>query len=438
MRYKTESINTILTRILNKEELSHDLESYFNDDTNQRDFLFAASQFNLEEQQKIIRALFLTSPDYIGVVDYAQRNRLTCLKDLIHHIVKTRLYCADILVLKGKQTCWKIVASYARPETLDIFLVNHRFLLKAKDATCMLMSAIDKGRLDMVEFLLNKKFPAPIACNSPININAEDEEGYTPLQLAIKHENQQMIDLLLNHGAVPVHSSEYYRTNPYRPSYTKPDEKSAITPNDSMPFLGGVREHTPRPSFAVKKSPLEIEIACGRNEFLLSLWKSAFLVAHKTQPSVAADLDKKLEKLLSIKINFYAELDLLLSKAKNLEKREKHTAYRAANCLYHGLKQEADYYFANPTECSSEAFLERCQSLLEAGYKSELVRHRGPKKILGAIALAISSMMTLGLGAVAFILASKATTGKYFFFNHTDSKERMDRIGRCVIQVTSL
>ena len=77
LRYKTERINTILTRILNKEELSHDLESYFNDDTNQRDFLFAASQFNLEEQQKIIRALFLTSPDYIGVVDYAQRNRLT-------------------------------------------------------------------------------------------------------------------------------------------------------------------------------------------------------------------------------------------------------------------------------------------------------------------------------------------------------------------------
>jgi hypothetical protein len=432
LRGKPDNIKTIVTKLVdNRLSLSVDEKKCFNKDENKKAVLLEASQYSLDVQQRIVHSFTLAAPDYAGVVDYAQRLKPQHLQDLLRHIVTTDPNCKDKLVLNRKETCWEIVAAYASKETFQIFLENHKRQLKVEDVMCMLKMAIQKNRFDTARHILNNEF------KNLIDINAEVEKGATLLHQALKGDELEMIQLLLDHGAVPVHSSAYYQANPYKPSYTIPKEKASTTPDDVMPFLGGVRESQPRPSSVVKKSPLEYLIANlrDRDHFLIPLWTKAY--TNQLNPPSPEALGEKLQKLLSTKIAFYNELALLFSKAHNLHKLRNYTAYGAAISLHHGLKQEADYYFANPTQCRPQDFQQRCQLLLAAGYQSELVRHRGVKQILGAIALAISGLATLGIGAVVFVLASKATTGKYLFFNHTDSKNTMNRIDSCVKQATA-
>ena len=434
LRNKVDIINDLLTTLEQNRDLSPVHQHYFENSENPtKEFLLAASQFSLETQKKAIELFPLTCKDYLGVVDYAHRHpRTCCLQDLLHHIVTYRQDCADMLILRDKSTCWEVAVVHARTETFKSFVQRHDPEIVAEHTTSMLMSAISKGRLDTVAYILSQEFPVRI------DINAHYQKiGYTPLYKAIECDNREIVELLLSHGALPVHSLKYYKDNPYRPTNNLCSEKTDKAPDDRIPYLGGVREICQRQSSSAYKSPLELAIAKNQNHLLIPLWKKAFLDPNKEQPLIEKGLDNKLDQLLLNKKNFYNELNTLIIKAEKLQARGKSKANAQAICLHSGLKQEADYYFANPTVCSPQTFQKRCQTVLAAGYKSELVRHRGVKQILGAFALAISGLATLGIGAVVFILASKATTGKYLFFNHTDSKNTMDRIDSCVKQATA-
>jgi ankyrin repeat protein len=58
--------------------------------------------------------------------------------------------------------------------------------------------AIKTGKIEVVEFLLN----------SGANISTVDKKGQTPMQWAKRFNKQQIIDLLVQHGAQPPPDSK--------------------------------------------------------------------------------------------------------------------------------------------------------------------------------------------------------------------------------------
>ena len=133
------------------------------------------------------------------------------------------------------------------------------------------------------------------------------------------------------------------------------------------------------------------------------------------------------------KILMYADIDRQLSrlarKSSNLYHRGHHVAADAANGLIFDLRELNHFYFeAKQLDATHYQFL---ALMCIEDYQPELAQHRGCKKIVGNLSLLI---FTLG---IAFIV-NKCVSGRYLFFQKTDSVKQLDEISQAVNSAVGL
>lgn len=117
------------------------------------------------------------------------------------------------------------------------------------------------------------------------------------------------------------------------------------------------------------------------------------------------------------KDKFNKQLSIIQTKARALHKGGHQAAADAADELISKLTVQSNRYFADPTEAAYRVF--QRQAKIDIAVSSyELEKHRGWKKILGNIALAI-----LGFG---IIYAVAVAINKGLFFNQTDSVKKLN------------
>ncbi len=131
-----------------------------------------------------------------------------------------------------------------------------------------------------------------------------------------------------------------------------------------------------------------------------------------TQLKLALQLDKK-------QVPFNGQLKLILEKASQLRKDGHLTAADAADHLYKKLNTQAQNYFSDPTEEAYNAFKEQAKAEIKQAH-IELDKHRGWKRVLGNVFLAIIGFGVLYLAAVLI--------NRNVFFNNTDSSEKLDEL----------
>jgi len=143
--------------------------------------------------------------------------------------------------------------------------------------------------------------------------------------------------------------------------------------------------------------------------------------------------------------DFNAQLRLIKKKIKRWSKSVNtsnnpvriQSAADVAKNLHHILKTQSKIYFANPTDIQAKNDFKKISTESIDIARITLEQHRGWKKILGNLALAI-----VGLG-VGFIIAGlihrKLSHGKHFlFFNHTDSKDKLDNMEATIRKMLAL
>jgi hypothetical protein len=150
-------------------------------------------------------------------------------------------------------------------------------------------------------------------------------------------------------------------------------------------------------------------------ELLKSSVKDKLDLAHKTKQFLSC-FEKN-------KTAFNSQLAVLAKKAKQLRKDKQFTAADAAERLHQELTKKADAYFANPTEEAYSTFKKHSKADIEQAHK-ELDKHRGCKRVLGNIGLAI-----LGFGILYFVAIA---IHKNLFFNKTDSSKKLDQFAKLI------
>lgn len=120
---------------------------------------------------------------------------------------------------------------------------------------------------------------------------------------------------------------------------------------------------------------------------------------------------------------FTSQLNVILDKAKQLRKDEHLIAADKADELHRNLIQRSQTYFSNPTEETYITFKRLSKDDIEKAHE-ELDKHRGWKRVLGNIGLAILGFGILYLIAVAI--------NRNIFFNKTDSSEKLDRFEQLI------
>jgi hypothetical protein len=116
---------------------------------------------------------------------------------------------------------------------------------------------------------------------------------------------------------------------------------------------------------------------------------------------------------------FTLQLNIIATKAAKLRHDGYITAAEKAEQLHTNLSLHSKTYFDNPTKEAYGSFYNKTKKELETAHQ-ELDKHRGWKRVLGNIGLAI-----LGFGVI-YIAA--VLINKNMFFNKTDSAEKLDAL----------
>ncbi|CAM2819177.1 hypothetical protein [Legionella worsleiensis] len=116
---------------------------------------------------------------------------------------------------------------------------------------------------------------------------------------------------------------------------------------------------------------------------------------------------------------FNNQLNIIRVKSEQLRKDGHLVAAKAATALYEKLTESSKTYLANPTEQAYINFKNQAKNDINEAHK-ELDKHRGWKRVLGNILLAILGFGILYLAALAM--------NKNLFFNKTDSADKLDNL----------
>ena len=130
-----------------------------------------------------------------------------------------------------------------------------------------------------------------------------------------------------------------------------------------------------------------------------------------------------LSKLDEKKCKFAIQLDIVEKKAKQLRQDGHITAADKADTLRKNLINHSQAYFSSPELANYQVFKREVRKDIEEVYE-ELSLHRGWKRLLGNIALAILGFGILYLAAVMW--------NRNVFFNKTDSAEKLDKLQHLV------
>lgn len=126
--------------------------------------------------------------------------------------------------------------------------------------------------------------------------------------------------------------------------------------------------------------------------------------------------------------DFLTHLQLLRDKATIFQQKGNSKAENAATQIYNELHKAFYVYAENPNdEQRKQDFKNTCKEQFNSDNRKELEKHRGTKKILVNLAIAIASF---GVGLIALGLMNLAATrGKHFFFHpNTDSAEKLNAL----------
>ncbi|BBB15772.1 uncharacterized protein RVIR1_13250 [Candidatus Rickettsiella viridis] len=122
----------------------------------------------------------------------------------------------------------------------------------------------------------------------------------------------------------------------------------------------------------------------------------------------------------------FIQLKVIKKKADELEKRGYHQAAVCAETLYTKIKNSAEDF--DKKKISTQTFREQCFQAIQTA-KPELEKHRGWKQVLGNLALAI---LGLGIFYVAAGLIHKGISGKFLFFNNTNSAKKLATLDKTI------
>jgi hypothetical protein len=117
------------------------------------------------------------------------------------------------------------------------------------------------------------------------------------------------------------------------------------------------------------------------------------------------------------------QLSVISEKATKLRNDGHLTAADKADQLYTNLTKSSQTYFAYPTEEAYVTFKNQIKDDIKNAHK-ELDKHRGWKRLLGNIGLAILGFGILYLAAVVI--------NRNVFFNKTDSAEKLDNLEKFI------
>lgn len=150
-----------------------------------------------------------------------------------------------------------------------------------------------------------------------------------------------------------------------------------------------------------------------------------FYIVRSTEPKddVLSKEMKFFSKIERVKSEFAIELETIRNKSKKLRDDGHITAANKALELYQRLGIHANTYFLNPEQSNYIEFKKQVKDNIKDAY-DELSQHRGWKRLLGNIALAILGFGILYLAAVMI--------NRNIFFNKTDSAEKLDELDRLV------
>ncbi len=117
------------------------------------------------------------------------------------------------------------------------------------------------------------------------------------------------------------------------------------------------------------------------------------------------------------------QLKIISDKASTLRDDGHSEAAKEATELHKKLTEHSKTYFANPTKETYLDFKEQAKKAIKEAHK-ELDNHRGWKRVLGNIGLAILGIGVLYLAAVLI--------NRNVFFNKTDSSEKLDSLEKLI------
>lgn len=152
-------------------------------------------------------------------------------------------------------------------------------------------------------------------------------------------------------------------------------------------------------------------------------------IMHSIYTGIAKAHEKKFlaeQKEFTLKQNkdkFNKQLSIIKAKASSLHRDGHETAADVADELIKKLTVQSNQYFADPTEDAYRVFKTQAKIDITDSFK-ELGKHRGWKKVLGNIVLAI-----LGFG---IIYAVAVVINKGLFFNQTDSVKKLNDFDRLI------
>ncbi|HAU3911427.1 TPA: hypothetical protein F7082_14965 [Legionella pneumophila] len=140
------------------------------------------------------------------------------------------------------------------------------------------------------------------------------------------------------------------------------------------------------------------------------------LINNKKEIEFSLKLEKKQKE-------FDTQLSIISKKATKLRNDGHITAADKADQLHTNLTKLSQTYFANPTEEAYVTFKNQTKDDIKNAHK-ELDKHRGWKRVLGNIGLAI-----LGFG-ILYLVA--VVINRNVFFNKTDSTEKLDNLEKLI------
>lgn len=155
-------------------------------------------------------------------------------------------------------------------------------------------------------------------------------------------------------------------------------------------------------------------------------WLSDYRSIHTTEPSVPVEeTPEEVHHKSREEIYFYEQLEKINRKAELLSQRKHYTAANKAETLYYNLKLKAKDYYLNRKD--TEGFRNYCTEEIATARK-ELDKHRGWKKILGALEHAVN-----------FIIAAikQKPVPRNLTFFRTKSAYLLDNLENALPDITS-
>jgi hypothetical protein len=157
------------------------------------------------------------------------------------------------------------------------------------------------------------------------------------------------------------------------------------------------------------------EMSEDRNKLFKSVINKE-LSGIKHEIKISLTLEKK-------KREFDSQLNIISKKAVKLRTDGHLTAADKADELHTSLIRHSQIYFSNPTKEAHIAFKNQSKEDIKKAHE-ELDKHRGWKRVLGNIGLAI---LGFGILYIAAVLINRNV-----FFNKTDSTEKLDNLEKLI------